>query len=442
METDMRILAALAMSTGLTSALVAPAFGQASRETLSDAVQSALANNPTILGQRKARGVADETLEQAKAGFRPTLGLNGSYGTQDQDLGQTFSVGGQTFPLNGRTERATVGLEARQTLYAGGALTAQRKQAEAGVTGAEARLSGAEQQLILDVVTAFMDVRRAEEEVSIRETNVSELRTQVQAASDRFDVGEVTRTDVAQAQARHAGSEADYSAAKARLSAARAKFERLVGRPAIQLAEPPAPPQIPGTLEQAVALAMANNPQVLTAKANETAAEQAINVAKGQLRPKVGLVGSAGLQETYQDRTFRDTNVGLSAQVTIPIYQGGLAASKTRGARLQSDQARYDRMAVERAVTEQVTTTWSNLIAAREAITASQSRVTAAEIALEGAQQELSVGTRITLDVLDQERELLEARLGLVDSERQAYIATHQLLATTGRLSSATIVAN
>ena len=438
----MRIFAALFLTTAMSSVLAAPALAQASRETLSDAVSSALANNPTILGQRKARSVADELLEQAKAGARPTLGLNGSYGSQEQDLGRTFTVGGLTFPQDGRTERANVGLEARQSLYSGGTLTAQRKQAEAGVSGAEARLTGFEQQLVLDVVTAFVDVRRAEQELSIRETNVKSLKTQVQAATDRFDVGEVTRTDVAQAQARAAGSEAEFSASRAGLSAARAKFERLVGRPAVQLAEPPAAPQVPGSLEAAVALALADNPQVLTAKANEKAAEQAIKVAKGALLPKVGLVGNAGVIETYQDQTFRDTNFGLSAQVTVPIYQGGLASSKTRGARLEADQARYNRMATERAVTEQVTATWDALIAAREGITASRSRVTAAEIALEGAEQELAVGTRITLDVLDQERELLEARLGLVDAERQAYIATHQLLATTGRLEPEIIAAN
>jgi outer membrane protein len=418
----------------LLASLSAPAFAQASRDTLAEAVDSAIQNNPVLMAQRQTRAVADETLEQAKAAMRPTLGFQGSYGTQKQEIGRTFQTPGGTFPLDGNTERASVGLEARQSIYSGGSLTAGKRQAEAGVQSADAQFRGAEQDLVLSVVTAFVDVRRSEQEVQIRETNVSSLKQQVQAARDRFEVGEVTRTDVAQSEARAAGSEADLAASKAELASARATYERVVGRPPVQLAEPPSAPQIPGTLDESVGAARAGNPQLLSARAQEEAAERGIDIAKGALRPRVGVVGNAGAIETYQDETFRDTNLGLTAEVTIPLFQGGLLSSKTRASRLEADRARYQRMAIEREVTAQTTTAWHNVIAAREAIAASSSRVAAAEIALEGAQQELAVGTRITLDVLDQERELLEAQLGLVDAERAAYIATHQLLAAMGRL--------
>ena len=135
-----------------------------------------------------------------------------------------------------------------------------------------------------------------------------------------------------------------------------------------------------------------------------------------------------------RDQTFRNTNVGVAAELSIPFYTGGLTNSRTRLARLEADRARFDRMAAERAIAAQVTSSWHTVIAARQGIEASLSRVQAAEIALEGAEQELSVGTRITLDVLDQERELLEARLGLVDAQRSEYVAVHQLLAGIGRL--------
>ena len=139
-----------------------PAMAQASQDTLADAVASAIANNPTLMVQRSTRGVADETLEQAKAQMRPQVGLNGTYGTQNLEFGRTFNTPSGSFPLDGGQERATVGLEARQTIYAGGSLAAQRDQAQAGVDAAEADLRGAEQELVLSVVTAYVDVRRAE----------------------------------------------------------------------------------------------------------------------------------------------------------------------------------------------------------------------------------------------------------------------------------------
>lgn len=426
----MKFLAALL----LLASVSAPAVAQASRDTLADAVDSAIGNNPVLMAQRQTRAVASETLEQAKAAMRPSLGFNGSYGTQQQEFGRTFNTPAGTFPLDGVTDRASIGLEARQSIYSGGALTAGRQQAQAGVQGAEAQLRGAEQELVLQVVTSFVDVRRGEQEVQIRETNVSSLKQQVQAAKDRFEVGEVTRTDVAQAEAREAGAEADLAASKAQLASARATYERVVGRPPVQLAEPPAAPPLPGTLEEAAGVARADNPQLVAARAQQEAAERGIDIAKGALRPKVGIVGSAGVQETYQDQTFRDSNVGLTAEVTIPLFQGGLLNSKTRASRLEADRARYQRMAIEREVTAQTTSAWHTVLSAREAIAASRSRVTAAQTALEGAKQELAVGTRITLDVLDQERELLEAQLGLVDAERASYIAIHQLLAAMGRL--------
>ncbi len=311
--------------------------------------------------------------------------------------GQNFILpNGNTFLPSGSYNRDTAGLEARQTIYAGGALAAQRREAKAGVGAAEAQLTGYEQQLVLDVATAFLDVRRAEAEVDIRETSVGELKQQVQAASDRFDVGAVTRTDVAQAQARRASFESSLAAAQARLEGVRANFERLVGRPPVQLAEPPPAPPIPATLDEAIATAMKENPSVISMRANETGAREAVGVARGSLRPNLSIVGNAGLADTYVDNSYQDTSVGLSARLSIPLYQGGLIASRTREAKLESDRARFDAMAEERQVTAKVTSAWHTVMSARQGIEASQAGVTAAETALEGAQQELSVGTRIT----------------------------------------------
>ncbi|MBK8840615.1 MAG: TolC family outer membrane protein [Hyphomonadaceae bacterium] len=426
----MRIFAALVLMASVST----PALAQASYDKLADAVDSAISNNPTLMAERKTRNVADEVLKQAQAQMGPQLNLSGSYGTSNNTIGRQVTTASGSFPEDGVNQRGQVGLEARQSLWSGGSLTAQRDQARAGVDESQARLLDVEQKTVLSVVTAFVDVRRSERELEIRETNVASLREQVRAATDRFDVGEVTRTDVSQAQAQEAASEAELAKSKSNLARARAVYEQIVGRAPVQLAEPPPAPQLPGTLDEAIGIARAGNPKLLAAQAQEIQGERGVDVARGALAPKFDLVGNAGLTDTRYDQSFQDTNVGVVAEFRWPLFSGGLLQSKTRGAQLEADRARYLRMAAEREVTQETTTAWHEVISAREAITASASRVAAAEVALEGAMQELAVGTRITLDVLDQERELLNARLGLVDAERQSYLAIHQLLAAMGRL--------
>lgn len=424
----MRTLAALI----LMGSVSAPAMAQAAQDTLGEAVASAIANNPTLMAERKSRQAADEILAQAQAGMGPQLSLQGTVNTQYQDRGYTIPLG--TFPLDGTTQRATVGLEARQSLWSGGSLTAQRDVARAGVDESQARLIGVEQDLVLDVVSAFMDVRYAESELGIRERNVDALRQQVRAATDRFVVGEVTRTDVAQAEAREAAAQSALAGARSQLARVRAVYEQIVGTQPVQLAEPPAPARLPGTLDEALSIARIHNPEVMAARAREVAGERGVDVAKGRLGPKLDLVGSAGLVETYQDDRFRDTNLVAGLEFSFPLFDSGLLQSQSREAQFGADRARYERMAIERQVAAQVTSAWHQVVATREAIRASASQVAAAEIALEGATQELAVGERITLDVLDQERELLEARLALIDAQRANYVATHELLAAMGDL--------
>lgn len=426
----MRVL----LSALLMCSVSAPVLAQTSQDTLAAAVDSAIGNNPELMAQRKVRAFADENLNQAEAQMGPQLNLNGSLSGEYTTVGRQVTSASGTFPYDGEQQRATVGLEARQSIWSGGSLTAQRDQARAGVTAAQADLIRAEQDLVLQVVTVFVDVRRAEREVEIRGRNVSALGQQVKAARDRFDVGDVTRTDVAQAEAREGASRAELAAATSRRAEARANYEQVVGRPPVQLAAPPSAPVLPAALDQAIAVARANNPAIAAARARETQTERGVDIARGRLAPQFDLVGNAGLVESRQDDTFRDSNIGISAQFRFPLFDSGLLDSRSRGAQLEADRSRYERMAIERSIAAQVTTAWNQLIAAREEIAASVSRVSAAEVALEGAQQELAVGERITLDVLDQERELLEAQLGQVDAERAAYLAAHQLLAAMGEL--------
>lgn len=437
----MRILAALILMGSVSAPALAQAQpqSQANQETLGDAVASAIANNPSLMAERKSREAANESLIQAEAGMGPQIGLQGSLNSQYQEFGRTFSTPIGSFPLDGSSQRASIGIQARQSLWSGGSLTAQRDQARAGVDESQARLIGVEQELVLTVVTAFMDVRYAESELAIRETNVDALREQVRAARDRFDVGEVTRTDVAQAEAREAAAMAELAASRSRLARVRAVYEQVVGLPPVQLAAPPAAPTLPGSLEQALTIARTANPTIMAARAREVQGERGVDVARGNLGPKLDLIGQAGLIETYQDNSFRDSNFVAGVELSFPLFDSGLLESRTRGAQLASDRARYERLAIERQITAQVTSAWHQVVAVREEIRASMAQVAAAEIALEGATQELAVGERITLDVLDQEQELLEARLGLIRAERAAYVATHELLAAMGDLKPETV---
>ncbi|MBI1339627.1 TolC family outer membrane protein [bacterium] len=421
----------------IAASMAAPAFAQTTSDTLGDAVSSAFDSNPDVLAERKTREVAGETLEQARSFLRPSVSLTSGLGAQYVNQDPAFQFNGLSFSQDGDAYRASVGLQAQQTLYGGGGLTARTRQAEAGVDAASASLIAVEQSIILGVIRSYLDVRRSESVVDIRESNVAALRKQVEAATDRFDVGEVTRTDVAQSQARLAGAEANLAAARAGLQSVRAEYERLVGRAPVQLAAPPPAPAIPRTVEEAFAAAIAANPQIVASRAAEEAARHAIDVARGDLRPRVTLSGNVGLQETRQDNSLRDFNVGVAANLTFPLYSGGLLESRTRQARLQLDRARLVTRSLERQVTAAVASAWYDVIAARQAAEASRLQVAAAELALEGTEQELAVGSRITLDVLDQEQELLEARLGLINAEQAAYLAVHRLLALSGGLSPA-----
>ena len=414
----------------------------ASRETLESALIAAYTRNPTILAQRKARGVSVEQLEQAKSRGRPQVGLSASsaYARNESNQGFGGAAAADSYTIDGVTN--TLGLQATQSLYSGGAIAAGVSQARAGLKASDEQVRSAEQTLILQVIAAYLDVSTAESEVDIRRNNVAVLKKQVQAAQDRFDVGEVTRTDVAQAEARFSGSEAQLATSRATLEANRATYEELVGRHPVQLETVPEAPARPDTIEVALASAMDNNPDLMALKANVEAAEYAIKSAKGARRPNVSVSAAAGLSRSEYDDAIEQENASVTANLSIPLYQGGALSSQVRSAQLQRDQAKYQLRAAERNLTANVARSWHSVIATERAIAASERQVGAAEIAFEGAEQELAVGLRTTLDVLDQEQELLEARLQLIQAERNAYLAKHELLAAMGVLTPETLGVN
>ncbi len=401
--------------------------------TLGDALELAYRNNPELNAERERVRAADERVEQARSQRRPALGLSvdNSWTSVDQGRGAAD------------LSTQSVALSASQSVYRGGRINAAVAQAQAGVQAAREGLRAVEQRVLLEVVAAYMDVRRDDEAVRIRDNNVRVLRRQLEAAQARFDAGEITRTDVRQAEARLAGAEASYAAARAQLEASRAGYERVVGGAPETLAPEPPAPATPGSLGEALLRARDANPQALAARHAEAAARQGVRAAAGALLPEASI--SARMSYAWDDVTpvgaggvvlrDRQDSATATARISVPLYEQGFARSAVRGAKLDENRARYQVDDAERAVAEQVTQAWHAYAASKTVIEASTKQVVAAQAALEGVEAELQVGQRTTLDVLDAEQELLNARLALVRANRDSYVAAHALLAATGGLT-------
>lgn len=410
----------------LTLCFASPAFA----ETLPEAIASAFATNPQLEIERYRTDIARQNLEVARGAGRPTVNFSATGGYEYVDSNSPMSFGLGDRPI------ATAQLQAIQPIYTGGRVSAGIRQAQAGISAADLGFSAARQDLILQVVTAYMDVVRDREAVNIRQNNVTVTGEQVRAASDRFDVGVVTRTDVAQAQARLEGARAALAGAEAALQGSEANYQYLTGLQAGDLAPPPPVPPLPASLAEALATASADNPSIAAAKEDLRAAEAAVDSARADGRAQVSLVGTAGVQETFGNNDQRDTSVSAIAQARIPILSGGVIKAQTESAKLRREQARRVVDNLETQVRAQVTQAWYSYEAALRSIEASRRQVEASEIAYEGAKEELSVGVRSTLDTLDQEQELFDARLALVAAERDAYVAAHNLLRATGALDT------
>jgi outer membrane protein len=422
------------MRHGRLIAIAAAIFGwgsglSASAETLQDALTAAWLNNPVIEADRDAAAIANERIVQARAQRKPTVDVFGSYLYESIDSNRPFA-----FNLGNRPV-ASAQIEARLPVYTGGRLTAGIRQARAGALAAGSQLDATGQSILLDTLTAYVDIIRAREVIAIRQSSIRLLDGQYVASQDRFEVGDVTNTDVALSRARLEGGRAALAAAEADLEGSLARYALLTGLEASDpLAAVPPVSDLPESFAGALAIAQDRNPDIAAARHAEQAARQAIEVARGALKPEVSVIAQAGVQEYHTDG-FRDSSVVAGAQARVPLFTGGLNTSQLREARLARRQAANRVSLNERIVRTRIAQAWYGYEAADRAVAASGRQVEAAEIAYEGVQEELNVGVRTTLDVLDQEQQLLEARLSLATSERDRYVAAHQLLAAMGELT-------
>tara|TARA_B100001123_G_scaffold434076_1_gene559973 strand:+ start:3616 stop:5028 length:1413 start_codon:yes stop_codon:yes gene_type:complete len=402
-----------------------------SAETLQDAMESAYQNNPILRAERAALRAVDEQVPQALSGWRPTAQIDSSYGRRrDNNSGSALGTTGTTTltPL-------TMQLVVSQPLYRGGSTTAARLEAEFRILAAREQLRSLEQEVLLSAVIAYMDVLRDQAVLKLAHGNERVLQHQLGAVRDRFEVGEVTRADVAQAEARLSRGVSDRIAITGRLATSRANFRRVVGHFPNKLSRVPRIRDVPKDIETAVSIAKDENPSLIAARYIERASKHAIGVLKGELLPKLSLDGSLSRVEDSFVAGSSTNTAEIMAQVRIPIYQAGSVYSSIRQRRHTNTQRQMEIQQTEDSVREELTQAWHRLITARDSIRAANDQVSAARLALEEVKKEYDVGLRSTLDVLDAEQELLDARVTVVEAERDEYVAIYELRSGTGRLS-------
>lgn len=413
-------------------ALVLLVAGSAHAQSLGDAAQLALSSNPAIMAERARLEAAGEGRVQALSQRRASAQADASTGLNlnwsDNVLGRT--VRSDTAPVTGQVQIA-------QPIYTGGRARAAMESADAAILQAESALTAREISVLRDVAQAYLDIRRDEETVRIRDNNLRVLGRQLEAARARFEVGEITRTDVALAEARVAQARTGIAAAQAQLELSRAGYRRTVGDPPGALTAPPELKTLPATLDAALIEAERLSPLIAVARAQEAQARAGVRLAEAERRARASVALSASGALNQQRDGSESYGASLTARVTVPLWTGGLNNSRVRQFEAQENAARMLVLEQSRGVAQQVTASWQQLQAARAAIESNRAAVRANEIAFEGAELELQVGLRTTVDVLDQEQDLLESRLALASSERDAYVAGASLLAAMGALDLA-----
>jgi outer membrane protein len=424
--------AAIAIMAGF---LGTPALAVSSLE---EALVQTYQTNPTLLSERADLRATDENVAQAASNWRPTVTVTGTI----SDLDSRVDNGPGEIPFGPSnvqdTDSETFGgtVVASQNVFRGFRSVNEFRQAQAGVRAGRAGLHSVEQTVFLDAIAAFLDVIRDEAVVELRGNNVTVLQRQLDASQDRFDLGDSTRTDVAQSEARLSLARANLTAAEAQSTVSRAAFERVIGSEPGPLLSPEALPTIPATEEQAMQMALDNNPALRAAIEAEVMSRRAIDIAVGSLLPSARVDATLQHSEDNDDRRTQSDSATISGTVTIPLYQSGAEYSAIRQAR-QSNSADRIRIAeAERQIREAVAVAWDALKSTQSVITSSEEQVRANEIAFEGVQQEAQVGSRTTLDVLNAEQELLDSRVTLVRAQRDEQVAAYQLLAAIGELTA------
>jgi len=426
---------------GATAVLLLAYMGPtaALADTIEAALVRAYQNNPQLNAQRASVRSTDENVPQALSGYRPRVAITGSAGYQYTD---TLSTAGGTpttivrTGIHGANSPRSIGATATQTLFNGQQTANRTRAAESQVSGAREALRVLEQTVLLQAATIYMDYLRDSAIVEVQKSNVRVLEQTLKQTKDRFNVGEVTRTDVAQSEAQLAAGNTQLLTAEANLTTTRSNFRRIIGNEPSALAPgSPVDRFLPATLPSAVDLGLTQNPNVTAAMFGIDVSYLQVRVNEGALLPTVTL--QASVQQSYEQTMTIQRSFGASVigQLSVPVYQGGAEYALIRQSKETLAQQRLNLEQVRDQTRANVVTAWGQLVAGKAQVQSAQSQVAASEIALNGVREEAKAGQRTTLDVLNAQQALVNARVALVTAQHDRVVASYSVLDKVGRLS-------
>jgi outer membrane protein len=411
-------------------------------DTIEAALVRAYQNNPQLNAQRAQVRSTDENVPQALSGYRPKVSVTASAGYQYTDTLTTSGGAGSSPPAIVRTEThganppRSVGLTVTQTLFNGQQTANRTRAAESQVSGSREALRVLEQTVLLNAATIYMDYLRDSAIVEVQKSNVRVLEQTLKQTQDRFNVGEVTRTDVAQSEAQLAAGKTQELTAESNLVTTRSNFRRIIGNePANEAPGSPVDRFLPATLPAAVELSLVENPNVTSAMYGIDVNFLQVKINEGALLPTVTLQGS--VQQAYEQTMISPRSFGASAiaQVSVPVYQGGAEYSLIRQSKENLAQQRLVLETTRDQTRANTVTAWGQLVAGKAQVSSAQSQVTASEVALNGVREEAKAGQRTTLDVLNAQQALVNARVALVTAQHDRVVASYAVLNSVGRLS-------
>ena len=406
-----------------------------SAATLDEALTQAWQNNPTLAAERESLAAAQNRVEEAQGGYYPQVKLFGGLGTSHNDVSfmaiPGFALPLDEFSLNTRQ----VGIEADQVLYAGGKVTGTVDIAKHLQDAEEAHMHGVEQGVLLDAAQAYMAVLEAQAVLALEQSNENVLKQALDAAQANFDNGEVTHTDVDQAKARLAGTQAARIQADGAVTAAIASYERVIGGEPENLQQPAALAGLPASQQDALGLAD-HNFAVVSAEAQSAAAQSNVDVAESGMKPSLTLVGQISKAREPQFLFEKLDSRSIMLNLSIPLYAGGSLTSQMHAAKHEAMSSEQQALDVHRQAKDQVIHAWQAYQTATAGLAAIQVEITAAQSAYDGVLAEYKEGERTTLDVLNAEQELLNAKVNQVKAQSDETVAEYSLKAATGSLTA------
>src|SRR3954465_15492274 len=416
----------------LLLALVAPTPALA--DTIEAALVRAYQNNPQLNAQRAQVRSTDENVPQALSGYRPKVGVNLSTGYQYQDIQQLQK--GPTIHTDPPLQPNSASLTVSQTLYNGNQTANRTRAAESQVSGSREALRVLEQTVLLQAATSYMDYLRDSATLEVQRSNVRVLEQTLKQTRDRFNVGEVTRTDVAQSEAQLAAGRTQALTAESNLTTTRANFRRIIGNEPTNLAPgPPADRFLPSTIASAVNLGLVENPNVTASMFGIDVNYLQVKISEGALLPTVSV--QAAVSTSYQQTltVFRTNTASAIATASIPIFQGGAEYALIRQSKENLAQQRLNLETTRDQARANVVQAWGQLEAGKAQVQSAEAQVTGSEFGLNGLREEAKAGQRTTLDVLNAQQALVNARVALVTAQHDRVVASYGVLSAVGRLS-------